>query len=123
MDREAGMRTQVEVLNPAECCAPLARPHMSLDHAEGVATLLRALGDASRVRIFNLLATSDEPICVCELVEPLGLSQGTVSFHLKKLLQAGLIEREQRGTWAYYSVRPGALGELANVFRPEGARR
>jgi len=117
------MRTEIGVLNPADCCTPMSRPGITAGDAASLAALFRALGDPSRVRIFNLLATSDEPICVCELTDPLGLSQGTVSFHLKKLLQAGLIQREQRGTWAYYSVRPGAFDQLAGVFQQEGATR
>jgi ArsR family transcriptional regulator len=115
------VRKAIGIMTAADCCAPVARPGIADDEAEALATLFRALGDPSRVRIVNLLATSDEPICVCELTDPLGLSQGTVSFHLKKLREAGLIEREQRGTWAYYSIRPGALPRLAEVFSQEGA--
>jgi ArsR family transcriptional regulator len=116
------MRKTISVLSAADCCAPVARPGIATAEANALAGLFRALADPGRVRIVNLLATSDEPICVCELTEPLGLSQGTVSFHLKKLLDAGLIEREQRGTWAYYSIRPGALQRLADVFSQEGAK-
>jgi ArsR family transcriptional regulator, arsenate/arsenite/antimonite-responsive transcriptional repressor len=75
------------------------------------------------VRIVNLLANADEPVCVCNITPELGLSQPTVSFHLKKLVNAGLLEREQRGVWAYYSVNREVLGRLAGVFRPEGAMR
>jgi ArsR family transcriptional regulator len=64
-----------------------------------------------------VLATAEEPVCVCNLTPLIDLSQPTVSFHLKKLVQAGLIEREQRGVWAYYSVNREALGRLATVFR------
>src|SRR3989442_11470459 len=109
------MRTEIGVLNPADCCTKMARPGITAGDAASLAALFRALGDPSRVRIFNLLATSDDPICVCELTDPLGLSQGTVSFHLKKLLQAGLIQREQRGTWAYYSVDTDAMDRLRHV--------
>src|SRR5438105_8803659 len=114
------MRTEIGVINAADCCTPVARPGITAREAEALANLFSALGDASRVRIINLLVSSDEPICVCELTEPLGLSQGTVSFHLKKLLQAGLIEREQRGTWAYYSMKPDALDRLAGLISQEG---
>jgi ArsR family transcriptional regulator len=106
------------------CCRPLASPSLSTEEAEATALLFRALGDPARVKIVNLLATSDEPVCVCELVEPLGLTQPTVSHHLKKLIDVGLLAREQRGVWAYYSINPeaivrlGALAELA-----EGGRR
>ena len=95
------------------CCVPLAAPLVSDEEAEATATLFRALADPARVRIVNALATSDDPVCVCELIEPLGLSQGTVSHHLKKLTGAGLLEREQRGRWAYYSLSPEAASTLA----------
>ena len=100
---------------PVACCAPLAAPALSDEEAEATAALFRALGDPARVRILNLLATADEPVCVCELVVPLRLSQPTVSHHLKKLTDAGLLEREQRGKWAFYSLNPEAISTLATV--------
>ena len=107
----------------AACCAPLGAPSLSDDQAEGTARLFKALADPHRVKIVNLLATSPEPVCVCEFTAPLGLSQPTVSHHLKKLVQAGLLEREQRGTWAYYSLRPDALVGLAAALDLQGAAR
>ena len=104
----------------AACCASLSTPSLSDDQAEATARLFKALADPARVRIVNLLATSPEPVCVCEFTKPLGLSQPTVSHHLKKLLDAGLLEREQRGTWAYYSLRRGALGGLADALDLQG---
>lgn len=101
---------------PAECCVPLAS-EMSDDDALATATVFKALGDPNRVRIVNLLATAGEPVCVCNLTPQLDLSQPTVSFHLKKLVEAGLVEREQRGVWAYYSVNREALGRLETLFR------
>ena len=98
---------------PLACCEPLASPLLSKEQAEATAALFRALGDPARVRIVNALATTDEPVCVCEFVGPLGLSQPTVSHHLKKLTDAGLLEREQRGKWAYYSLNPEAASTLA----------
>jgi ArsR family transcriptional regulator, arsenate/arsenite/antimonite-responsive transcriptional repressor len=105
----------------AACCAPLGAPRLSDDQAEATARLFKALADPHRVRIVNLLATSPDPVCVCELTGPLGLSQPTVSHHLKKLVQAGLLEREQRGTWAWYSLNRAALGRLAAVADLQGA--
>jgi ArsR family transcriptional regulator len=99
----------------AVCCVPLAAPVLSDDEAAATADLFRALADPARVRIVNVLATSREAVCVCELVEPLGLSQPTVSHHLRKLLDAGLVEREQRGRWAYFSLRREAVETLAAV--------
>jgi ArsR family transcriptional regulator, arsenate/arsenite/antimonite-responsive transcriptional repressor len=107
----------------AACCAPLGAPSLSDAQAEATAGLFKALADPHRVKILNLLATSPEPVCVCEFTGPLGLSQPTVSHHLKKLVQAGLLNREQRGTWAYYSLRPDALSGLAATLDLQGARR
>jgi ArsR family transcriptional regulator, arsenate/arsenite/antimonite-responsive transcriptional repressor len=100
---------------PIVCCAPLASPVLSDDEADATAALFRALGDPARVRILNLLATTDEPVCVCNLVEPLELSQPTVSHHLKKLTDAGLLDREQRGKWAYFSLNEEAMTRLAGL--------
>jgi ArsR family transcriptional regulator len=88
---------------------------LSDEEAEATAELFRALADPARVRVLNLLATSPGSVCVCNLIEPLGLSQPTVSHHLKKLVDAGLLEREQRGKWAYFSIRPDAVERLAGV--------
>ncbi len=99
------------------CCAPLDAPALSDEEADATAALFSALADPARVRIVNALATSSEPVCVCHLTEPLGLSQPTVSHHMKKLVAVGLLEREQRGRWAYYSLQPDALARLALVTR------
>jgi ArsR family transcriptional regulator, arsenate/arsenite/antimonite-responsive transcriptional repressor len=107
--------TLIENESPLDCCAPLAAPALSDAEADASAALFAALSDPARVRIVNLVATSDEPICACHLIEPLGLSQPTVSHHLKRLVDAGLLEREQRGKWAYFSLAPAAAGRLAGV--------
>jgi ArsR family transcriptional regulator, arsenate/arsenite/antimonite-responsive transcriptional repressor len=105
---------------PIACCAPLAAP--ALDHEEAVATaeLFKALADPARVRIMNALATSAEPVCACEFEPALGLSQPTVSHHLKKLTDAGLLVREQRGKWAYFSLKRDAVEKLAAVADLKG---
>ena len=102
----------------AACCQPLAAPALSADAAAATAALFRALADPHRVRILNLLATSPDPVCVCDLVAVLGLAQPTVSHHLKKLVGAGLLTRAQRGTWAYYALDPQAMARLAAVTAP-----
>ena len=107
-------------LPPALCCAPLAAPVLSDQEAEATASLFRALGEPARVRIVNLIATSAEPVCACEFEPALGLSQPTVSHHLKKLVDAGLLEREQRGRWAYFSLKPDAAESLAVVADLKG---
>jgi ArsR family transcriptional regulator, arsenate/arsenite/antimonite-responsive transcriptional repressor len=103
------------------CCAPLAAPALSEAEAAATAELFRVLGDPARVRAVNLLATSTGPVCMCDLIEPLGLSQATVSHHMKKLLEAGLVEREQRGKWAYFSLKLDAVEKLAAVADLKGA--
>jgi ArsR family transcriptional regulator, arsenate/arsenite/antimonite-responsive transcriptional repressor len=105
------------------CCVPLDAPVLSDQDAAGTAALFRALADPHRVRIVNLLATSAEPVCVCDLTPSLGISQPTVSHHLKKLVAAGLLDREQRGTWAYYSLNRDALGRLAAAVDLQGGTR
>jgi len=99
---------------PIACCAPLSASSLTDEEAEATAALFRALGDPARVRIVNLLARSGE-VCGCELTEGLDLAQPTVSHHLKKLHEAGLLEREQRGKWAYYSLKRDAVATLALV--------
>jgi ArsR family transcriptional regulator, arsenate/arsenite/antimonite-responsive transcriptional repressor len=105
----------------AACCTPLGAPSLSQAEAEATARLFKALADPHRVKIINLLATSPDPVCVCNFTGPLNLSQPTVSHHLKKLVQAGLLEREQRGVWAYYSLNREALGRLAAAADLQGA--
>jgi ArsR family transcriptional regulator len=117
------MTTGTRSPEAAACCAPLGTAGLSDDQAQATARLFKALADPHRVRILNLLATSPEPVCVCELTGPLGLSQPTVSHHLKKLVQAGLLDREQRGTWAWYSLRRDALGGLAAALDLQGDPR
>ena len=99
------------------CCRPLGSPALSDEEAQASAALFRALADPARVKIVNLLATSDEPVCACEFEPALRLSQPTVSHHLKKLTEAGLVEREQRGKWAYFSLKPEASSQLERLVR------
>lgn len=82
--------------------------------ADQLARTLKALADSTRLRLLSMVAADERgEACVCELIEPLGLSQGTVSHHLRVLVEAGFLTREQRGKWAYYAVVPGALESLA----------
>jgi ArsR family transcriptional regulator, arsenate/arsenite/antimonite-responsive transcriptional repressor len=104
------------------CCAPLGAPALSDEEIDATAALFKALADPTRVRLVHLLATTDGPVCVCDLTGPLGVRQPTVSHHLKKLREAGLVDREQRGTWAYYSLNHAALRRLAEVADLQGAR-
>jgi len=107
-------------LEPVACCAPLAAPTLTEEEAQGTAELFKALGDPARVRIVNLIATSGGAVCACDFNDALGLAQPTVSHHLKKLADAGLLEREQRGKWAYFSLKRDAVEKLAVVADMKG---
>jgi ArsR family transcriptional regulator, arsenate/arsenite/antimonite-responsive transcriptional repressor len=115
-NRMARIELEVRGDVPAAVCVPIGRPAMSGEQAEATAAVFKALSDPARVRIVNQLANSDDPLCVCHLTEPLGLSQATVSFHMKKLMDAGLLEREQRGVWAYYSLRDDTRKRVSAIL-------
>jgi ArsR family transcriptional regulator len=105
-----------------ECCTPLAGSSLDERRAGKLESVLKALADRHRLRIVNLLLRADgEAVCVCEIQPLLGLSQGTVSHHLKLLLDAGLIARESRGTYSYFSLVPGALDAVREVFAAPAA--
>jgi ArsR family transcriptional regulator len=100
------------------CCAPLTREPLDATGADALARSLKALADPARLRLISMVAAHEgAEACVCDLTEPLGLSQPTVSHHLKVLVDAGILAREKRGTWAYYSLVPGALDGLAGLLR------
>jgi ArsR family transcriptional regulator, arsenate/arsenite/antimonite-responsive transcriptional repressor len=97
----------------AASCPPLLERALDADEADELARVLKVLAEPARLRLLSLIqAQPGGEACVCHLVEPLGLSQGTVSHHLKALLSAGLVTRDQRGSWAYYRVAPEALGSV-----------
>jgi len=99
------------------CCAPITREPIGPANAESLARSLKALADPARLRIISMVAAHEgNEACVCELTEPLGLSQPTVSHHLKVLVEAGYLSRSKRGTWAYYRLTAGALDEVAQLL-------
>jgi ArsR family transcriptional regulator, arsenate/arsenite/antimonite-responsive transcriptional repressor len=99
------------------CCAPLSEEPLAAEDAEQLAAALKVIADPSRLRLLSLIhAQPDGEACVCHLQEPLGLSQPTVSHHLKVLVDSGLLEREQRGRWAYFRVIPGQLRALRELL-------
>lgn len=116
----AGQRTGLlEQPSQVACCAPLQAQALAPADAQLLATGFAALGDPVRLQLLSLLATSgDGAVCVCDLVEPVGRSQATVSHHLKILREAGLVTVEKRGTNNWYSVVPPALAALREVLRP-----
>ena len=101
------------VLQPI-CCRSDAPP-MEREAADALAAIFKALGDPTRVAIVNRLATAG-PVCVCDLNAAFDLSQPTISHHLRVLREAGLVEAERRGTWAYYRLAPEAISALRDVF-------
>jgi ArsR family transcriptional regulator len=101
------------------CCAPVTSAVIDQAGAESLAHGFKALSDPTRVRLLSLISATDGgEACICDLVEPVGLSQPTVSHHMKQLADAGLVTREQRGRWAYYRVVDGALGALSLALAP-----
>lgn len=96
---------------------PLTREIIAPADAEELARSLKAISDPARLRLISMVAAHENAeACVCDLTEPLGLSQGTVSHHLRILVDAGIFSRDKRGTWAYYRLVPGALDSLAQVL-------
>lgn len=99
---------------PAACCGPLTRETITASDADVFARKLKALADPVRLRLVSIVAASEgREACVCDLTEPVGLSQPTVSHHLKILTEAGILSRSKRGTWAYFRLVPGALEAIA----------
>src|SRR3954449_2804885 len=94
------------------CCEPVVYPDIERDQAERMANVAKALGDPIRMQIVDVLRKHAGKVCVCELVPLFDLSQPTVSHHLKVLREAGIVDSERKGLWAYYYVIPGALEEL-----------
>lgn len=108
----------------APCCATLTHEPLSAPDAAALARTLKALADPARLRLISLVASHEgAEACVCDLVEPLGLSQPTVSHHLKVLVDAGLLTRDKRGVWAYYALVPGALDAVAAALTSPAAPR
>ncbi len=101
------------------CCAPLGQSALSEDDAAQLEQVFKALADRHRVKILNrLLSAGGEAVCVCDLEDLLELKQPTVSYHLKQLLDAGILEREKRGSYAYFSLSPGALERVRELLEP-----
>ena len=113
------MTTMLEVtdVSAGACCTPLVREPLTADEADQLATTMKALADPARLRLLSIVAASEgAEACVCDLIEPIGLSQPTVSHHLKVLTTAGFLERSKRGTWAYYKLIPGALDRISQLL-------
>jgi ArsR family transcriptional regulator, arsenate/arsenite/antimonite-responsive transcriptional repressor len=107
----------VKPLPLVQCCAPLGGPALSEPDAKQLERVFKALADRHRVRILNrLLSAGGEAVCVCDFEAMLGLKQPTVSYHLKQLLDAGIVEREKRGSYAYFSLADGSLRHVCALL-------
>jgi ArsR family transcriptional regulator, arsenate/arsenite/antimonite-responsive transcriptional repressor len=117
MDRHRYACRVETIATIAASCPPLLQQAITREQADQLGAALRVLADPGRLRLLSLIqAQPDGEACVCHLTEPLGLSQPTVSHHLKVLLRAGLVERERRGTWAYFRVRQEPLTALRKLL-------
>jgi ArsR family transcriptional regulator len=114
----------VLTLTPVEtvaCCSPMLKQPLTADAAEGIAPLLKALGDPVRLRLISLVAAYDgQEACVCDLNDAFELSQPTISHHLKVLHEVGLLDRSKRGVWVYYKVRSDAFASLGALIGGAG---
>ena len=113
------MSMTLQAPTAAEKCrgTPLLKEPLTASQAADLATLLKALADPTRLRLVSMVAAHEGgEACVCELTEPLGLTQPTISHHLKVLIDAGILTRDKRGVWAYYALVPGALDAVAALL-------
>lgn len=111
------VRELLPVRDLAACCEPLTREPIAEANAISLSVAMKALSDPARIRIVSMVAAHEgQEACVCDLTEPLGLTQPTVSHHLKVLTEAGFLSRSKRGTWAYYALVPGSLDALSGLL-------
>ncbi len=110
------IRQPLELIDISQCCADGLRVPLDRETADSLAQVLKAVADPARLQLLSLVREAGDA-CACDLTAPLGLSQPTVSHHLKVLTQAGLLEREQRGQWAWFSVNEDRLQDLGSLFR------
>ena len=101
-----------------DCCVPLCCEPLAADDAETMALRMKALADPTRLRLFSMISAGGEQ-CACDLTDPLGVSQPTVSHHLRILVEAGLLRREQRGKWAFYDVDRTELAAISAFLDPD----
>lgn len=109
------MKRTLDLIEDPDCCAPL-EPPVGETEAVNLARAFAALADPARLRLFTLIAAQPGQVCACSLVEPVGRSQPTVSHHLKVLYEAGLVDKERRGSWIWYWAVPGRVEGLAGAL-------
>ncbi len=119
----AAIQNRPDLPLPGACCPALLREPITADQATSLARILKALADPTRLRLVSMVAAQPGgEACVCDLTEPLGLTQPTISHHLKILVEAGIFTRDKRGVWAYYSLVPAALSALSAMLQPAAAQ-
>jgi ArsR family transcriptional regulator, arsenate/arsenite/antimonite-responsive transcriptional repressor len=119
LSMQRGGERHVLPLFLTECCSPVVGQVMTVAEAESLAAVLKAIAEPTRLRLVSLVAAhADAEACVCDLTEPVGLSQPTVSHHLKILVDAGVLQREQRGKWAYYTLVPATFVSISRLLTP-----
>jgi ArsR family transcriptional regulator, arsenate/arsenite/antimonite-responsive transcriptional repressor len=122
MTTPAATRDRAALPLARDCCVPLLREPLTPDQAADLARTLKALADPTRLRLVSMVAAHEgDEACVCDLTGPLGLTQPTISHHLKVLVDAGIFTRDKRGVWAYYALRPASLRALAEILQPPPA--
>lgn len=115
---DVSMSLPMTIRETSSCCTPPLSSSVTSEDAERIAHVFKALADPTRVRLMSLIAAAEGgEACICDLIDPVGLSQGTVSHHMKLLAEAGLVTREQRGKWAYFALADGALDAVAASLR------
>jgi ArsR family transcriptional regulator len=114
------MSNSLTLLTPADsaaCCSPLSAEPLTMEQAEQVVPLMKALADPVRLRLMSLVASHDGgEACVCDLNDAFDLSQPTISHHMKVLYEAGLVDRDKRGVWVYYKARPQTLAAIGAMI-------
>lgn len=103
---------------PVDCCTPVAGSSLADEQAAELERLLRSVADRHRLRILNMLVRADAPVCVCEFTAALDVPQQNISYHLKQLVEAGVIARERRGRYSYYALVDGVLDHIAALVSP-----
>ena len=113
------MTNYLQISTQLEACCPTSTtPAIAREAAENTATLMKALADPNRIQILAIISASENhECCVCDLTEPLNLTQPTVSHHLAKMVSAGILEKQKRGTWSWYRLNNSAWQELASFFQ------
>lgn len=113
--------SSIDVVTTATCCPPLGPTALGRGEAEELAAVLAVLADPIRLRLLSLVATAESgEVCACDLPSVVERSQSTVSHHLSQLVSAGLLERDQRGRWAWFRVRGDRLADISAALRPGG---